>query len=170
MRNLAGAMAFAVLGTAASAQDFGTRLQAMDYISATLPRATADNPTYFTKSNGAETRWLTDDVAFASNGAGTVTVTMREHFVATKKGKTVEAKHEARFSAADVNIGPYLEVGDLTPLKAAAVGIGFACRSRGCVAAHWGGLASPADKTDVYVQDVATRDRLLAAFRRLQAP
>lgn len=160
----------AMIGATASAQDFAKREAAMAYISATLPGATTANPTYLTKSNGAETRWLTDEVSFATDEAGAVTVTMREHFVATKEGKTVEAKHEARFAAADVNIGPYLEVGDVTPAKSAAIGIAFACKTRGCVAALWGDAASKADNTDVYVQDVATRDRLLAAFRRLQTP
>ena len=160
----------AMAGATAQAQDFGSRREAMDYIAATLPKATTANPSYLTKSNGAQTRWFTDEVTFADGAEGAVLVTMREHFVATKQGETVEAKHEARFSLVDVHVGPYLEVGDVTPDKTAAIGIAFACRTRGCVAALWGEAPSKADNTDVYVQDVATRDQLLAAFRRLQTP
>jgi hypothetical protein len=160
----------AIVSATASAQDFATRQQAMDYISTALAAAVAANPSYLTKSSGARTRWFTDKVSFETDADGAVVVTMHEHFVATKDGKSVEAKHEARFSSADVHIDPYLEVGDVTPAGAAAVGIAIACKTRGCIAAVWGEVASKSDSTDFYVQDVATRDRLLAAFRRLQTP
>jgi hypothetical protein len=165
MKRMAGAAAMAILSATASAQEFPSRAEAMDYIKEALPTATAANPSYLTKSSGAKTTWVTDEVSFAAD-----VVTMREHFAATKDGKTVEARHEARFSVADVHIGPYIEVGDVTPTGAAAIGIAFACRTAGCVSAIWGDKPSHADSTDVYVQDLATRDRLLAAFRRLQTP
>ena len=159
-----------LIGATASAQDFSTRQQAMDYISTTMPKAIAANPAYLTKRSGALTRWFTDEVSFATGADGAITMTMREHFVATKANETVEAKHEARFAVSDVHFDLYLEVGDVTPSGAAAIGIAIACKTIGCVSAVWGDVASKADSTDFYVQDVATRDRLLAAFRRLQTP
>ena len=95
---------------------------------------------------------------------------MREHYTQTKADKAVTARHEARFAVSDVKIGAYLEPGDVTPSGEPAIGVAFTCKSPGCVAAIWGDTPSRADSTDFYVQDVATRDRLLAAFRRLQTP
>lgn len=168
MRRRTLASAMAVLSTGALAQDFATPEQARTYIVATLPTATAASPPYFTKRDGARTQWFTDEVIFATDADGIVA--MREHMVMTKDGKTAEARHEVRFALRDMNVGPYLEVNDVTPSGAAATGIAFACRTRGCVKTLWGGVASQTDSTDVYVQDLGVRDRLVAAFRRLQAP
>jgi hypothetical protein len=154
----------------ASAQDFASRAQAMDYIVATLPKAVAANPKYLTKADGALTQWVSDAVTFKMDAAGAAVVTLREHFVQTKAGKTTQARHEAHFALPDVKIGVYREPGDVTPSGEAAIGVSFTCNTPGCVAAIWGEATSHADSTDFYVQDVATRDRLLAAFQRLQTP
>lgn len=160
----------ATIGATASAADFATRTQAMDYIVATLPGAIAANPEYLTKADGTLTRWMTDEISFTSDGAGAAVVTMKEHFVQTREGKTVQARHEARFALPDVTIGLYREPGDFAPSGETAIGVSFTCKAPGCVAAIWGDAPSKADSTDFYVQDVATRDRLLAAFQRLQSP
>jgi len=160
----------AMLGATASAQEFATRQQAVDYISATLPKATAANPEYLTKADGTLTRWFTDDVHFETDAKGGVTVTMREHFVATKAGKNTQARHEARFALSDVTVGLYELAGDVTPSGQPALGLAFTCKTPGCVAALWGEAPSHADMTDVSIQDKPTRDRLMTAFRRLQTP
>ena len=163
-------MATIMGGAPAWAQDFASRAQAMDYIVATLPKATSANPKYLTKADGSLTQWLTDKVSFTKDGAGAAVVTMREHFVQTKAGKTTQARHDARFALPDVKIDPYQAPEDVTPKGETAIGIAFTCKTPGCVAAIWGDATTHADSSDIYVQDVATRDRLLAAFQRLQSP
>jgi hypothetical protein len=163
-------MAMSIASGTAAAEDFASRAQAMDYIVATLSKAIAANPKYLTTADGTLTQWVNDEVVFAMDGAGAAVVTLREHFVQTKAGKTVEARHEAHFALPDVKIGLYREPGDVTPSGEAAIGVSFNCKTPGCVAAIWGDAPSRADSTDFYVQDVATRDRLLAAFQRLQSP
>ncbi len=160
----------AVLSQTVSAQEFPTRVQAMDYIVATLTKAIAANPKYLTKADGTLTQWVSDDVSFSMDAAGAAVVTLREHFIQTKAGKTVQARHEAHFALPDVKIGVYREPGDVTPSGEAAIGVSFTCKTPGCVAAIWGDTPSRADSTDFYVQDLPTRDRLLAAFQRLQTP
>ena len=81
-----------------------------------------------------------------------------------------KARHEAKFALPDVTVGDYVEPGDVTPSGETAIGVSFNCKTAGCVAAIWGDTPSRADSTDFYVQDVATRDRLRAAFQRLQTP
>lgn len=163
-------MAITLGSGTASAAEFESRSQAVAYIVATLPKAIAANPKYLTKADGTLTQWVTDEVRFATDGAGAAVVTLREHFVQTKAGNSTQAPHEARFSLSEVKIGRYLEPGDVTPSGEAAIGVSFTCKTPGCVAAIWGAAPSRADSTDFYVQDVATRDRLLAAFQRLQSP
>ena len=157
-------------GATAYAAEFGTRAQAIDYIAATLTKAIAANPKYLTKADGAVTEWVNDDVTFATDDAGRVIVTLREHFIQTKGDKTLKARHEAKFALPDVTVGDYVEPGDVTPSGETAIGVSFNCKTAGCVAAIWGDTPSRADSTDFYVQDVATRDRLRAAFQRLQTP
>jgi hypothetical protein len=167
---LAALLSGCAFASAVSAQQpFATRAQAMDYLAAALPKATAENPKYLTQSDGTLSQWLTDDIRFASAATGPVTVTMRESYTQTKAGKTTPGTHEAVFSLADVVISELTQPGDLTPAGAPARGVLFACAKPGCVAAKWGGQPSRADKTDISIQNDETRARILAAFRRLQA-
>ena len=151
------------------AQTFATRAHAMNYLATALAPATAQNPKYTTKADGTVSQWLTDEVVFATDAAGAVTVTMREHYTQTERGKTAPGKHEASFSLADVEITDFTAPHDVTPEGAPARGVWFACAKPGCIAAVWSGTPSRADKSDIYIQDDATRARILAAFRRLQS-
>ena len=92
---------------AASAQDFATRAQAMDYIAATLPKATAANPAFVTKADGTVSKWLTQDVAFSTGAHGAVTVTMRETYTQTQNGKTTDGRHAATFSLAALDVSDF---------------------------------------------------------------
>ena len=78
--------ALCVLAGEAAAQDFATSAQAMDYLAAALPRATAANPKYRTVKDGTVSQWLTQEVRFS--GADPVRVEMRESYTQTKDGKT----------------------------------------------------------------------------------
>jgi hypothetical protein len=170
LRNLAvGLFCGAALGGATMADEFATRAAAKDYISAALPKATSENPKYLTKNDGTVSEWLTEEVRFASDGAGAVTVEMRERYTQTKDGKTTPGKHEAAFSLAAVKISDFSAPYDVTPQGAAARGLLFACAEPGCVSAVWGGQPSRADKADIYIQSDETRAKILAAFRRLQS-
>jgi hypothetical protein len=166
---LIAAAALIAWGGLAMAETFATRAQAMDYLAGALPAATAENPKYLTKADGTVSQWLTESVGFAE-AAGVVTVTMRERFSQTQGGKTTEGKHDAAFALSEVTVSEFTEPGDVTPAGDPALGILFTCAKPGCVAAHWGDAASRADKTDISVQNPETRAKLLAAFRRLQAP
>ena len=172
MRNklyVMAALAAAASGDQAMAETFKTRNEAMDVIAALLPRATAANPEYRAKSDGTLSRWLTQDVRFATGADGAVTVTMRETFTQAKDGKTTQGRHEAAFSLAEVDVSEFTQPDDLTAADEPALGLLFACRKPGCVAAQWDDAASKADKADISLHDGATRARLLAAFRRLQS-
>jgi len=151
------------------AQTFATRAQAMHYLATALARATAQNPKYTAKTDGTVSQWLTDEVVFATDAAGAVTVTMRESYTQTQAGKADPGTHEASFSLADVEITDFTAPHDLTPQGEPARGLIFTCAKPGCIAAAWSGAASRADKSDIYIQDDATRARILAAFRRLQS-
>jgi hypothetical protein len=159
-----------ILGGQAMADAFPTRAEAMDYIATALPNATSENPKYLTKADGTVSVWLTESVRFAADAAGAVTVTMRERFTQTQGVKTTDGRHEASFSLAAVTVSEFAAPWDVTPTGGPALGLLFACLKPGCVAAQWGDAPSRADKADIYVQDEGARARLLAAFRRLQAP
>jgi hypothetical protein len=169
MRAAAVSAAIVALGGPVMAHSFATRAQARNYLAKALPRATAQNPKYTAKSDGAVSQWLTDEVLFATDAKGAVEVTMRESYAVTKGGQTTPGKHEAAFSLADVEITDFSAPHDLTPEGAAARGLLFTCAKPHCIAARWSGVASRADKSDIYIQDDATRARILAAFRRLQS-
>jgi len=166
---LAALLASAALGGPTMAEPtFASKAQAMTYLAATLPKASSENPKYTTKRDGTISQWLTDEVSFAAGGDGAVEVTMRERYTQTQGGKTQSSTHEARFSLADVAVEEFTEDGDATPTGAPARGVIFRCAKAGCIAANWGGAPSRADKSDIYIQDEATRAKVLAAFRRLQ--
>jgi hypothetical protein len=158
------------LGGPVMANEFANRQQAMDYLAKALPRATAQNTEYTTKGDGAVSRWLTDAASFRVDAKGAVEVTMRESYDVTKGGKTTPGTHEASFSLADVEIADFTAPHDVTPQGAAARGLLFTCARPHCIAARWSGAPSRADKSDIYIQDPATRAKILAAFRRLQSP
>lgn len=147
---------------------FASHARAIDYISRALPKATADNPKYLTKADGSVSQWLTQDIKFTT-ARGAMQVVMRESFTQEKAGKTIPGRHEAAFSLGEVEISEFTEAGDVTPIGQASRGLMFTCKAPGCVAAKWGDQRSRADKTDISVQDDATRAKLLAAFRYLQA-
>jgi hypothetical protein len=158
--------ALAVLGGEAMAEEFSSRAQAMDFLAAALPAATAANPKYRTVGDGTVSRWLTQEIRFS--GTGAVTVEMRESYTQEKDGKTTSGTHAATFSLADVELTEFAEPGDVTPEGAPSRGVLFSCKAPGCVAAVWGGQGSKADKTDISLQDDGARAKILAAFRYLK--
>jgi hypothetical protein len=166
---LVAGLALVFPGDPAMAQPpFATPKQAMDFLADALPKATVDNPKYLTKKDGTLSRWLTQELRFTSGADSAIGVAMRETYTQEKDGKATPGQHEAAFSLGEVEITEFTEPGDVTPSGDAARGLMFTCKAPGCVAAKWGEQSSRADKTDVSVQDDATRAKLLAAFRYLQ--
>lgn len=163
-RRLLFSFALSAFAGHAMAEDFASRAQAQNYLAAELPRATAANPKYRTLSDGTVSQWLMQEIRFGDNHK----VEMRETYTQAKDGKTTPETHEAAFSLADVEISEFTEAGDVTPEGAPSRGVLFRCTTPGCVAAKWGGHPSKADKTDISLQDDATRARVLAAFRYLK--
>ena len=147
---------------------FASRQAAMDYLSATLPKATAANPEFRTVKDGVQTRWLTKAARFGEGASGAVVVTMEEEYTQTRDGQATPSTHEAAFSLADVKVSELTEPGDVTPDGRPARGVLFSCEKPGCVAARWGGQPSAGDKTDIYLQDDAVRARVLAGFQFLK--
>jgi hypothetical protein len=93
---------------------------------------------------------------------------MDEEFTQFRAGVPTVGAHTAAFSLAAVEISPFSEAGDVTPGGEASIGVLFACAAPKCVEAAWNGQASVADKTDIYIQDLALRDKIIAAFAFLK--
>ena len=144
--------------------DFASPAQARDYLAATLPRATAENPKYRTLADGTVSQWLTHEIRFSGKGA----VEMLESYTQAKDGKTTPGAHKAAFSLSDVEVSEFTEAGDVTPDGAPARGVLFTCLRPGCIEATWGDKTAPADKTDISLQEDGVRARVLAAFRYLK--
>ena len=160
--------AIAAGGGSAGETGFASSAEAMGWLARELPRVTQANPKYLTKSDGTVSQWLTKAVHFSREADGHVRVAMQESYTQTKGGVSTPGQHEAKFSLGDVEITDFSQPGDVTPAGEASRGILFTCSKAGCVAAVWGGKAAPSDKTDISIQDDASRAKALAAFRYLQ--
>jgi hypothetical protein len=162
--------AIAAGGGSAGETGFASSAEAMSWLAGELPRVTQANPKYLTKSDGTVSQWLTKSVHFSHGAGGHIRVAMQESYTQTKGGVTTPGRHEAKFSLADVEITDLSNADDVTPAGAPSRGILFTCAKPkpGCVAAVWGGKAAPSDKTDISIQDDASRAKVLAAFRYLQ--
>ncbi len=152
---------------AAQNTPFPSRAAAQNFIAEALPRVTAANPEYLSKSGGVRTRWLTKSVGFEDAPAG-LEVSMDEEYTKTKAGAVTVGAHRAVFLLAAVEISATVEPDDLTPDGKPAMGILFKCVAPKCVSATWDGRAEPSDSTDISVQDDALRARLIAAFQTLK--
>ena len=149
---------------AANDAAFSSRQEAEAFLARALPLATRANPKYLTKSDGLETVWLTNSLQFAPSPSGGVHVAMDETY--TRLGAV--GAHQAAFSLADVEVTKFTEAGDVTPSGEPALGLLFTCVAPQCVSGAWVGQASKADKADIYIQDPATREKILAAFLYLK--
>ncbi len=143
---------------------FGSRREAEDYLTRALPLATRANPKYLTKAEGVETLWLTKSLKFTGSPAAGIQVAMDEEYTQYRAGVATVGAHQAEFSLADVEISAFTEPGDVTPDGEVSRGVLFGCVAPKCIRASWSGQPSLADKTDIYVQEVVVRDKILAAF------
>jgi hypothetical protein len=155
---------------AADATVFSSRKDAEDFLARTLPLATAVNPEYYSKTDKAETRWLTKSIEFQDGPPGHgILISTDEEFTEVRAGVATPGTHQAIFSLGDVNISMESSDTDATAAGEPALGIIFNCAAPKCIQAKWSGQASSADWTDIYLQDATVRGRILAAFEFLKS-
>jgi hypothetical protein len=146
-------------------EPFG-RQAAQDFLSRTLPLATAGNPKY--RSGGGEelTAWLTKSVHFAPGprASGTKIAMSEEAIVFRDGAQTAINAHEVAFAIEDVRIFEYEYPSDTTETGEKAVGVMFRCKTGKCIRSKWNGQVSDAQEADLYLQDATLRGRILKAF------
>ncbi len=152
----------------APADPFASASQAEIFLRRALPAATAANPKYRSPGSGLERRWLTKQIAFHRGDKGGVIVSTRETFADYRAGAlTSEGTHEATFAIDDVKISEEV-TDDVAESGGKARGVLFRCVGAPCIQAVWSGAKSVSASTDIYVQDAARRNQVLAAFRALR--
>jgi hypothetical protein len=154
---------------AANETVFSSRREAEEFLSRTLPLATAGNPRYISKADKAETVWLTKSIAFSDGAAGRgIQVSTDEEYTEVRAGVSTPGKHQAVFSLGDVGVSVETSETDVTEAREPALGIIFRCSTPKCIRAKWNGQESASDWTDIYLQDATLRGRILAAFEFLE--
>ena len=175
----AGAAAFGAACTSAPAESetnvaeppaFATPAEAEDYLTKAVPDAVAANPKYRSKDTGVVTHWMVHSIVFGKTDDGSVEVSTDESFDEYRKDKMESGTHHARFAVDEVTIEPEVSVHDVTESGKDALGVIFRCKGAPCIHAIWNGNPSMSAWTDIYIQDDATRERILAAFRALKSP
>lgn len=152
---------------ASDSVSFSSRKDAEAFLSHSLPLATAGNPKY-RGDGGALTQWLTKSVVFGANPNG-ISVQMSEEVLEFRNGaRSATGTHHAQFQIEDVEIAELKDSPDLTEDGEKTRGIIFRCVSGKCIAAKWNGVESPADWTDISIQDETLRAKILAAFQTLK--
>jgi len=148
---------------------FASKAEAEAFLKRALPAATAANPRYRSPKGGVETRWLTKSISFDLNNAGGVVVSTDEEFE-EYRGGTLKSRgtHEAKFALDEVTISLETSPADTTDAGEKALGVIFKCLGAPCIEATWNGKASMSASTDIYLQNAAAREQILAAFQALQ--
>jgi hypothetical protein len=138
------------------------------FLSNALPAATAANPKYRTPGTDYDRRWLIKTITFSRAESGGVIVSLDEDFEDYRDGALVSrGTHEATFAIDDVTISPET-ADDVSEKGDRALGVLFQCVGAPCIDAVWDGQKSVSARTDIYVQDLSHRERILSAFRALQ--
>jgi hypothetical protein len=149
--------------------EFASKEEAQAFLTKALPLATADNPKY-RSGEGALTQWLTREIAFGpGKTAKGVSVAMKEDILEFRNGaQSATGTHEVQFAIEDVQISELTDSKDLTENGDKAVGVIFRCISGKCIAGKWSGAPTPADWSDISIQDSSLRAKILAAFQMLK--
>jgi hypothetical protein len=158
----------AALAADATTAPFGSRAEAEAYLARAVPAATQANPKYRSPGSDALRRWLTKSAEFHDSGDGAVVVSTNETFEDYRDGSlSGRGTHEATFAIDDVRVSVETAP-DLTESGEPALGVLFSCAGAPCIEAVWDGQKSMAAETDIYIQDAAQRERILAAFEALR--
>lgn len=167
---LAGSAALAPEAAMADDAPFATPAEAKAYLIKTLPEAVAANPKYRAKATGVITRWTLKSIAFNVLDDKSIEVATDETYDEIKGGAVRPGTHHARFPIDDVKIEDEVSDWDTTESGGEARGVIFRCKGQPCVHAVWDGKETLDAWTDIYIQDSATRERVIAAFRALKTP
>jgi hypothetical protein len=148
---------------------FASKEEAVAFLVMALPEAMAANPKY-RGDNGAVTQWSIDSVTFGPGATPTgVSLDVKEGILEFRNGvQTATGSHEVRFLIEDVQITELTDSAYRTENGDTALGVMFRCNSGKCIAAKWNGADSPADWTDISIQDAARRAEILSAFQALK--
>ena len=94
---------------------------------------------------------------------------MSEEVLDFRNGVRVSTgSHEVQFQIEDVTVSLLTDSKDLTESGEQGQGVFFRCVSGKCVTHKWNGVESQSDWTDISIQDLATRDKIFAAFQALK--
>ena len=149
---------------------FASKAEAQAFLKRALPAATAANPMYKSPNSDVVTRWLTKSISFTHDRTGGVIVSTDEEFDQYRGGALKSrGTHQAKFALDDVTISLEASPTDTTETGEQARGVVFKCAGPPCIAAVWNGKASMSASTDVYLQDAASREQILAAFQSLRS-
>jgi hypothetical protein len=154
---------------ASDAAEFASKEEAEAFLAKTLPIATASNPKYRGDA-GALTQWLTKELTFGpTKNPNGISVHMSEAVLNFRNGALVSTgSHEVQFQIEDVSVSVLKDSPDLTEAGEQGQGVIFHCATGKCVAHKWDGVESSSDWTDISIQDLALRDKILAAFMTLK--
>jgi hypothetical protein len=154
---------------AADTAEFASKEDAEAFLAKTLPIATAANPKYRGEA-GALTQWLTKEVTFGpGKSPNGIAIRMSEAVLDFRNGALASTgSHEVQFQIEDVSVSLLTDSPDLTEAGEQGQGVIFHCNSGKCVSHKWNGADSTADSTDISIQDLAMRDKILAAFQALK--
>jgi hypothetical protein len=154
---------------AADSAEFASKEDAEAFLAKTLPLATAANPKYRGEA-GALTQWLTKEVTFGPGKTPSgISIRMSEAVLDFRNGALASTgSHEVQFQIEDVSVSVLKDSPDLTEAGEQGQGVIFHCASANCVSHKWNGAPSSADSTDISIQDLAMRDKILAAFQALK--
>jgi hypothetical protein len=154
---------------AADTVEYASKEEAQAFLMKALPLATAGNPKY-RSSNDALTQWLTKEVVFGpGKTANGISVAMKEEILKFRNGaQSATGTHEVQFAIEDLQISELTDSTDLTENGDKAIGVIFRCNSGKCIAAKWNGVPTPADWSDISIQDASLRAKILVAFQTLK--
>jgi hypothetical protein len=154
---------------AAADSAFASKKEAEEFLTKTLPIATAANPKY-RSANGNQMAWITKTVTFApSKSANGTWVSMAEEVLEFHNGARISTgSHHVAFAIEDVKISDRTDSDDLTEAGDAARAVMFTCNSGKCIQTSYGDKPSTTDWADISLQDETMRNNIRKAFETIQ--
>jgi hypothetical protein len=150
---------------AAADSAFSTRQSAEEFLARALPAATAANPRYRSGKQGVTMAWIAKSIKFSPGAPAGRLVIMSEEALEFHDGVlSATGAHEVEFAIEDVAISARTDSGTLTEKGEPGLAVIFNCNQGKCIRVIRDGAPSSEDFTDISIQDVATRDKILKAF------
>jgi hypothetical protein len=155
---------------AADDSAFATRQGAEEFLAHALPTATAANPRYRSDRQGVTMAWITKSIKFGpSKTPNGRLASMSEEALEFHDGvRAATGAHDVEFAIEDVTISARTDSGTLTEKGEPGFAVIFNCNQGQCIRSVRDGVSSLEAMTDISIQDVATRDKILKAFLAVQ--